>query len=322
MPNSESQPPATPLPESFLKRLEAILPQQSLHDCLQSFSCVRPTSFRVNTIKTSETALVSGLRADGFLLRRIDWRPGTYSVSTEQRRALTESAAFAEGQIYIQDLSSMLAPMVLDPKPGERVLDLAAAPGGKTLQIAAMMENRGQLSAVESVKGRFFRLKSNLERGGATMVRTYLKDGRSVGSKVPGRFDRVLLDAPCSSEARFTTADPKSWSHWSEKKVKESARKQKRLLDSAIRSLRPGGTIVYCTCSFSPEENEQVVDSQLKRYGDDIALVPIKLSLDNLQPGLLNWGKRAYSEQLSHAVRVLPNADMRGFFLCRIVRND
>jgi len=310
----------TPLPESFVKRLQAILPPERLPGCLQSFSCSRPTSFRVNTLKTSEAALVVELRAAGFLLSPIDWRAGTYSIPPDQRRGLTESRVFNEGLIYIQDLSSMLAPMVLDPKPGESVLDLAAAPGGKTLQMAAMMENRGELSAVESVKGRFFRLKANLERGGATMVRTYLKDGRSVGAKVPERFDRVLLDAPCSSEARFSTEDPASWFHWNLKKVKESARKQKRLLDSAIRSLKPGGTLVYCTCAFSPEENEQAVDSQIQRHGDAITVLPIELPLNNLQPGLMRWGKRAYSDQLRHAVRVLPNDRMRGFFLCRIRR--
>lgn len=308
------------LPELFVNRLQAILPQERLRDSLQSFACPRPTSFRINTLKTTESELISRLQADGFLLSPVDWRPGTYCIAPEQRRALTESQAFNEGLIYIQDLSSMLAPMVLDPRPGERVLDLAAAPGGKTLQIAAMMENRGELSAVESVRGRFFRLKANLSRGGATMVRTYLKDGRSVGVKVPERFDRVLLDAPCSSEARFSVNDPKSWSHWSLKKVQESARKQKRLLDSAIRSLKPGGTLVYCTCSFSPEENEQAVDSQIRRYGDAIAVLPIELPLNNLQPGLLQWGKRTYDEQLRHAVRVLPNAGMRGFFLCRLTR--
>lgn len=312
--------PDTPLPDTFVKRLQAILPPQRLDDCLRSFSWTRPTSFRVNTLKTTEPELVSGLRADGFLLNRIGWRSGTYCVPPDQRRALTESNVFSEGLIYIQDLSSMLAPMILDPKPGERVLDLAAAPGGKTLQIAMMMENRGELSAVESVKGRFFRLKANLQRGGATMVRTYLKDGRSVGAKVPERFDRVLLDAPCSSEARFNSNDPKSWFHWSLKKVQESARKQKRLLDSAIRSLKPGGTLVYCTCSFSPEENEQAVDSQIRRYGSAIAVLPIELPLNNLQPGLLQWGKRTYNDQLRHAVRVLPDTEMRGFFLCRIIR--
>lgn len=207
-----------PLPPIFVERLQAILPPDRLHDCLQSFTLVRPTSFRVNTLKTSEAALIARLGAQGFTLRPVGWRPATYSVPADQRRALTESGAFADGEIYIQDLSSMLAPMVLDPQPGERVLDLAAAPGGKTLQIAAMMENRGELAAVESVKSRFFRLQANLRRGGACMVKTYLKDGRSVGAKVPERFDRVLLDAPCSSEARFTAGDPASWSHWSLKK--------------------------------------------------------------------------------------------------------
>jgi 16S rRNA (cytosine1407-C5)-methyltransferase len=109
----------------------------------------------------------------------------------------------------------MLAPLALAPRPGETVLDLAAAPGGKTLQLAALMQNSGRLSAVEAVKGRFFRLRANLERGGVTNARTFLMDGRAVGRKCPEMFDRVLLDAPCSSEARFSRLDPRSWAHWS-----------------------------------------------------------------------------------------------------------
>jgi 16S rRNA (cytosine1407-C5)-methyltransferase len=171
---------------------------------------------------------------------------------------------------------------------------------------------------VESVKGRFFRMRANLERHGATMVKGYLMDGRAVGAKVPERFDRVLLDAPCSSEARFRTSDPGSWSHWGPKKVKEAARKQKRLLDSAIRSLKPGGCLVYCTCSFSPEENELVVNSQLRRYGEALSVEPVELPLENLQKGLTHWQEKPLDVALERAVRILPNAGMDGFFLCKL----
>jgi 16S rRNA (cytosine1407-C5)-methyltransferase len=258
------------------------------------------------------------LEPEGFGLTRIPWSSGVFSIDPDQRRQLTDSAAFSEGRIYIQGLSSMLAPLVLDPRPGETVLDLAAAPGGKTLQMAAMMENRGRISAVESVRGRFFRLKANLERHGATLVRGYLMDGRAVGAKVPERFDRVLLDAPCSSEARFTTRDKASWAHWSLKKVKESARKQKRLLDSAIRSLKPGGTLLYCTCSFAPEENEMILDGQLRRYQGQLSIEPLELPLDNIQHGLVEWRGKTLNEDLVGAVRILPTSEMDGFFLCRL----
>ncbi|MCP3868577.1 MAG: RsmB/NOP family class I SAM-dependent RNA methyltransferase [Gammaproteobacteria bacterium] len=309
------------LPEPFVTRLEEILPTDSLKACLDSFSVIKPTTFRVNTLKTTEARLCRELESDGFQLVRVSWGKGVFTVAPERRRRLTESPAFEEGRIYIQGLSSMLAPWVLDPRPGETVLDLAAAPGGKTLLMAAMMENRGQLSAVESVKGRFFRLRSNLERHGVTMVKTYLMDGRAVGSKVPERFDRVLLDAPCSSEARFNTREPSSWSHWSLKKIKESARKQRRLLDSAIRSLKPGGELLYCTCSFAPEENEMIVDAQLRRYGAGLSVQPVALPLDHCQNGLVHWRGKSLHGDLVKAVRVLPTPELDGFFLCKLKKN-
>ena len=310
------------LPESFVQRLAEILPRDRFGGCLESFSQLKPTSFRVNRLRTTEEGLLEELESEGFGLTRIPWSSGVFSIDPDQRRQLTDSAAFSEGRIYIQGLSSMLAPLVLDPRPGETVLDLAAAPGGKTLQMAAMMENRGRISAVESVRGRFFRLKANLERHGATLVKGYLMDGRAVGAKVPERFDRVLLDAPCSSEARFTTRDRASWAHWSLKKIKESARKQKRLLDSAIRSLKPGGTLLYCTCSFAPEENEMILDGQLRRYQGQLSIEPLELPLDNIQHGLVEWRGKTLNEDLVGAVRILPTSEMDGFFLCRLRKAD
>ncbi len=306
------------LPEVFLQRLREIVPAAEVEACIASFSLPRPTCFRVNTLKTGDEDLREELIRGGFRLQPVPWRPATYQIESEQRRALTESAAFHDGRLYIQNLSSMLAPMVLDPQPGEMILDLAAAPGGKTLQMAAMMNNQGQISAVESVKGRFFKLQANLARHGATLVKSYLMDGRAVGRKVPERFDRVLLDAPCSSEARFRTDDPGSWSHWNLNKVKQAAHKQKRLLDSAIRSLKPGGCLLYCTCSFSPEENERVVDAQLRRHGELFSLEPIRLPLRNLQPGMTHWQGKTLNPALSHALRVLPDGQMDGFFLCKL----
>ncbi len=310
------------LPPAFVNRLKEILPPSRLGAVCASFSVIRPTSFRVNLLKCTAAALHEELKLEGLAVEEVPWLPGAFIVEQQQRRSLTESSAFYEGRLYIQGLSSMLAPLLLEPRPGERVLDLAAAPGGKTLQIAAMMNNRGVISAVESVRGRFFRLQSNLSRHGVKVAKTYLMDGRAVGSKVPERFDRVLLDAPCSSEARFHTGKPQSWSHWSLRKVKESARKQRRLLVSAARSLKVGGVLLYSTCSFAPEENEQVIDDLLRRYPRALKVDTIQLPLENLQPGLEEWNGRNYDVRLKRAIRVLPTALMGGFFLCKLTKVD
>jgi 16S rRNA (cytosine1407-C5)-methyltransferase len=198
------------------------------------------------------------------------------------------------------------------------VLDLCAAPGSKTLQTACIMGDRGRIAAVEKIKGRFFKLKANLNQHNVQSVHTYLTDGARVWRKTPERFDRVLLDAPCSSESRIKAFDPQSYEHWRPGKIKEMARKQKALMHSAINCLKPGGTLVYSTCSFAPEENEAIVDFALRRFGDAIHVVPVELPVNRSQPGLLNWKNKAFDAQVKNAMRILPDGLMEGFFICRL----
>jgi 16S rRNA (cytosine1407-C5)-methyltransferase len=309
---------AADLPDLFVERLRRIVPAARWDDCLASFGADKPTSFRVNRIKARPDEVLGELAAAGLCPDPVAWCGDAFCLAPgpDRRRRLTETAAVAEGRIYIQDLASVAAPAVLDPQPDEMVLDLAAAPGGKTLHMAALMDGRGTLAAVESVRSRFFRLKANLQTCGATWVRTYLTDGRSVGRKTPERFDRVLLDAPCSGESRFCRSDPKTWRYWSLKKIREAARKQRGLIRSALRALKPGGLLLYCTCSFAPEENERVIHDLLTEKPHEVELVPVRLPLENVQPGLTDWDSRSLHPHLDRAARILPTDRMDGLFLC------
>lgn len=301
------------LPATFIARLRDIVPANQFASILSSFDRSSPTSFRVNILKATSAEVRQAL---GMELKACPWQPDCFYVAEDQRSALTHSSLVTEGHIYIQDLASVLIASLLEAQPGEEVLDLAAAPGGKTLVLASAMNNEGRIAAVEAVKKRFFHLRSNLETHGASCVECYLKDGRVVGRQVPERFDRVLLDAPCSSESRFSTQDPKTFQYWSEKKIQDMQRKQKQLLHSALLALKPGGRLVYSTCSFAPEENELVVERQLRRWGDQLNVVAIDLPFDNWQVGLTQWGKKSLSDQLKNARRILPNDTMGGFFVC------
>ena len=306
-----------PLPSEFTARVARIVPPERLEEVLASFGAIKPVSFRVNTLNAAVPATCDELRGQGFHLEPVDWLAEAFTVPADQKRALTETSAWEEGRIYIQGLASMIAPMVLDPQPGETVLDLAAAPGGKTLQMAAMMQNQGMLSAVEPVRGRFFRLQANVKRCEANMVKFYQTDGRTVGRKTPERFDRILLDAPCSSEARFRQHDPTTWQYWSERKIKECSRKQQGLLRAALDAVRPGGLVLYCTCALAPEENELVIERILKKR-TDVELLPIDLPLENVQPGLVEWAGKPLREELGKCVRVLANEQFDGFFLAKL----
>ncbi len=306
------------LPQAFTQRLSRIVPPEAYATILSTFDAPKQVTFRVNPLKTTPQALEEELNAEGIAYEKIDWEllEGVYRIAPEDKLRLTQTSAFYAGKLYIQNLSSMIAPVLLSPQPEETVLDLAAAPGGKTLILAGMMENTGWLSAVELQRERFFRLCDNLKHQGVTNAHTYMTDGRSVGKKCPEMFDRILLDAPCSSEARFKTHEPKSMSYWSIHKVKETSKLQRRLLLSAFDALKVGGKLLYSTCSFSPEENENPLQYLLDRHGDRLKTLPITLPFDNLQKPLTHWGKEVYDERIQNAVRILPTDTIDGFFIC------
>ena len=126
----------------------------------------------------------------------------------------------------------------------------------------------------------------------------------------------MLLDAPCSSEARFKLAQPESWQYWSERKILEMQRKQKQLLYSAVLAAKPGAPVVYSTCSFAPEENEAVVAHVLKKFSGRLQVEPLQLPFENAIPGLTQWRGKVFDSQVAGAVRILPTDTMGGFFVC------
>ncbi len=308
------------LPDNFTKRLSDILPENKLSAVLSHFSQTKPTLFRINTLKTNIISAIDQLKELGLNPKPINHFDNAFIINETERSLLTNSDPFNNGHIYIQSLESMLPPLILNPKPGEEILDLTAAPGSKTTQIAALMQNQGRIGAVEKVKARYFKLKNNLQLQDAKIVDTYLKDGALIGKLCPERFDRVLLDAPCSSEGRFNTNEPASYKYWSEKKIKEMSRKQWPLMVSAWHALKPNGLLVYSTCTFAPEENEAIINKLIKKFGEQVQLQPISLAFDNIQPGLTSWQGKTFDASLKQCIRILPNEMMGGFFICAIIK--
>jgi 16S rRNA (cytosine1407-C5)-methyltransferase len=243
---------------------------------------------------------------------------GCFALPADDRDVLMTHPAVEAGSAYPTNPSSIVAARALAVRPELEVLDLAAAPGGKTLQLAAAMENRGRIAAVEAVKGRFHRMRANLTRCGVTISDLYLADGRTIGRKVPERFDRVLLDSPCSSESRIRLDEPASYRHWSTRKSKEMVRKQRGLIRSAYLALKPGGEMTYCTCAFSAEENELVVDYLLRREsGAELLALNLPSAVSAL-PGLTAWQGKSLDPRLAVARRILPDDLFDGFFVARI----
>lgn len=306
------------LPPAFLARLEALVPAAHRASVLSAFDRPRAAGFRVNTLRATTDAVLPALRAAGLAPRPLPWMEHGYYVPAADRQRLLETPACRDGALYLQNPSSMVPVVCLRPRPGERILDLTAAPGSKTLQIACAMRGEGELAAVEVVRARYYKLRDNLAAQGATGVRTFLRDGTSVWRHRPEYFDRVLLDAPCSSEGRFHTADPASWAYWSPRKIREMSRKQRRLIYSAVQCLRPGGVLVYSTCSFAPEENEATLHHALRKFGDALEVEPLGLELPAMQPALSAWEGRRFDPRIAPARRILPDGVMEGFFVARL----
>ena len=308
--------------EDFCQRLEAVFGPAQAGRIIHELGQKTVSSYWLNDLRIDSEAdkvqLVESLKQHlgGSLGEQVALLPGLYSVAREA--GISQHGSAESGQIYIQNPASYFAVSILNPQQDEEILDLAAAPGGKTLAIAARMNNTGRLAAVEPIRGRFFRMQANLQRCGVTNVDFYQRDGRSVGRAVPERFDRVLLDAPCSSESRMNWLDASTYQHWSPRKVKETQRKQKSLIRSAYAALKPGGTLLYCTCSFAPDENELVVASLLKKT--DAQLMPIAEYPPNSMPGLTQWLGKLLNENLALTLRVLPDGPWDGFYVAKIFK--
>jgi tRNA (cytosine49-C5)-methyltransferase len=235
-------------------------------------------------------------------------------------RALQETPCYRDGKIYVQSLSSMIPVLVLGPQPGETILDLTAAPGSKTTQISMMMHDEGKIVANDNHKTRFFRLKANVDQQRATNVELSLHYGEGFGRKFPERFDRVLLDAPCSAEGRFLATEPKSFGYWKPRKVNEMARKQRKLLFSAIHALKPGGVLVYSTCTFAPEENEALIHWAVEKFKGSLEVSDIRLPLPNRMLGLTAWEGKAFHPTTAKTLRILPDSVMEGFFVAKLTK--
>ncbi|MBI4114971.1 MAG: RsmB/NOP family class I SAM-dependent RNA methyltransferase [Candidatus Omnitrophica bacterium] len=306
------------LPELFLERLRRIIPSQKWNGIANTFTEARPTTFRVNTLKASPEVLQERLEHQSFRLEKVSWCPGAFILRSGRLRELQETETYKKGEIYVQSLSSMIPAIVLDPQPGEKILDLTAAPGSKTTQIAHLMKGEGQIVANDNNKIRFFKLKANIELQGITNVELTLRHGESFGREHPESFDRILLDAPCSAEGRFLVHEPSSFHYWKPAKVKEMMRKQKGLLFSAVSALKPGGVLVYSTCTFAPEENEGIVSWAFDKFPGVIEIESIKLPLTNQGSGLTAWEGVSFNPSVKRTVRILPTPDMEGFFVARL----
>lgn len=265
---------------------------------------------RVNTLKTSREDLEDRLSSKGLELKRTVI-PEVLVVE-KAPMATGATSEYLLGHYYIQDLSSCMAVDALDVSENQAALDIAAAPGGKTTFMAQKMRNTGSIIALEPNERRARSMSFNLARCGVYNTCVLLMDGLRV-EELQSKFDRVLLDAPCSCEGVIAKDATRKTSH-TPQDVDYCSSRQDRLIEVAARMVRPGGILVYSTCSFAPEENELVVDRLLQKFGD-ITVEPLRYG----SGGLTKFGDMVFDGQLKNARRLYPHIhDTTGFFIARL----
>ncbi|HAV1486487.1 TPA: 16S rRNA (cytosine(1407)-C(5))-methyltransferase RsmF [Enterobacter hormaechei subsp. steigerwaltii] len=301
------------LPEQFLAQMREALPAHLSFDDFVA-ACQRPLrrSIRVNTLKISVGAFLDLVSPYGWQLTPVPWCEEGFWIERDDEESLPlgSTAEHLSGLFYIQEASSMLpvAALFADENQPERVMDVAAAPGSKTTQIAARMNNRGAILANEFSASRVKVLHANISRCGIHNVALTHFDGRVFGAALPEAFDAILLDAPCSGEG-VVRKDPDALKNWSVESNLEIAATQRELIDSAFHALRPGGTLVYSTCTLNCDENEDVCLWLKQRYVDAVEFLPLDTLFDSASHA-------ATPEGFLH---VFPQIyDCEGFFVARL----
>jgi len=271
-------------------------------------------SIRVNTLKIKKQELMGRLEGDWRLVQ-VPWCEEGFFIEhkKEERRDVGNLIEHSLGYFYVQESMSMLPVQFLELKENDVVLDMCAAPGSKSTQIAAAMKNKGVLIANDSDYKRLKALTINLQRCGVMNCIVNL----SYGHLIKGSFDKILVDAPCSATGAIRKS-LKTIEMWNPKIIKRMAGMQKRLLISAFNNLKDNGILVYSTCSVEPEENEGVVNFLLERF-DNIRLEKTDISGLKMSPTILEFEGAAYSWEIKKCLRIWPqDNDTSGFFVSKI----
>lgn len=302
------------LPEKFIDELYEMYSPVSVDKILLGMTDDRFLTLRVNTIKYNIQDLMRYFKEVNIKFERVPWYSDALIIKNAREKDIQKLDVYKKGFVYFQSLSSMVPPLVLNPRSGEKVLDMTSAPGSKTTELACLMKNDGYILANELDKIRCERLKYNVEMQKAKIVEVINRRGEKLGNEYTEQFDKVLLDAPCSGEGRFVATKVQTYRGWSERTVNELVKLQKKLFESAYKSLKHGGFMVYSTCTINRHENEEVLEWALNNF--DIKLKDINLEIRNVLPG----DNQGLNRDISKAIKILPSKLMEGFFVALIYK--
>lgn len=300
-------------PDWLIQRLRNDFAEENVIKILEAHQKPPDLTIRLNLLKGNPELLVQKIGQDGIVIEETGWLPEAYQV-TNSTGLITRSAAYHNGLFQIQSIVSMLAVHWLDPQPGEKIVDVAAAPGGKTTHIAQRMKNLGFILACDLSSKRIRQVDLQARRLGCEIIQTQVQDGLTPDPSWKGRADRVLLDAPCSSMGMIRKK-PELKLHKTEKEVLELPDLQKQLLANSAELVKPGGILLYATCTYFHMENRQIIETFLDQQPDyslqslESLPDPMLISSAITNEGMIQMGPHLHE-------------DLDGFFVAKLRRRS
>ena len=294
------------IPEFLIEMLRKQYGEELSKKIIEGYQEERKVTLRVNTIKTNSSEIEKVLEENNIKYKKISWYSEGYIIENVRENEIKNLDIYKNGEIYLQSLSSMLPPIILEPKENTDILDMTAAPGGKTTEIATLVGNRARITAIEMNKIRAQKLKYNVEKQGATCVYIMEQDARKLNDFFS--FDNVLLDAPCSGSGTININDTNLEKTFTEQLIKKSKKSQNELLKKSIKVLKKGSKMVYSTCSILQEENENIIENILKENKVEIVDIDFK-GIEDL-PKL--------PTRIKGTLCVAPTKEYEGFFVAKL----
>jgi 16S rRNA C967 or C1407 C5-methylase (RsmB/RsmF family) len=286
-------------------------------------ACTRPLPWCAwtNTLRTDAATAHMWLERAGIDAQPLAWRADAFRWQPGEMTSPGNTLAYMAGLIHLQEEVSLLASHLLAPQPGERVIDLCAAPGGKTMHIAVQMGGTGTVVANDRDVFRLKAMRTLIDRLGVPNIAMMGWDATTMPLRT-GPFDRVLADVPCSGEGTCRKNKPILRMEQPRHAYEVLARIQRGVLTRAMRLVKPGGRVIYSTCTFAPEENEQVLDAVLRELGPErMRIVPITAPGLVTSPGITRWQGQELDASCAHAIRLWPHLqDTGGFFVAMLER--
>ena len=291
------------IPEFLKEMLIKQYGEETTNDIINGYIEEKPVTLRVNTIKAEKDNIKKELQEVEIETEGVSWYSDALIIKNVRENEIKKLKIFENGEIYLQSLSSMLPPIILEPKAGENILDMTAAPGGKTTQIATITQNKAFITACEKNKIRAERLKFNLQKQGVGCANVMQEDARKLSDFFS--FDKILLDAPCSGSGTMNVFEKS----FSKELIERSSKLQEELLTKALKILKPGGEMVYSTCSILEQENEKILKKVLSKFNAEI--IPIQLF----------EGTPVLPVTMTGTLCVRPTKLYEGFFVAKIRKN-